>query len=328
MRADEAAAALVRRVRQVFIGQDAVLELVLAALAARAHVLVEGPPGTAKTLLASAVAASVGLKFSRVQLTPDLMPSDLLGTSVWLPHEGRFDFRPGPVFTDVLLADELNRAPPKTQAALLEAMQERQVTHDGVTHALGPRFWVLATQNPLEQEGTYPLPESQLDRFALKIAIDYPADEDERDILRAHRDHGEPALRLRAAESPVLSPAELDAWQAQASKVHVDDTILAYVRAVVRGTRSQPDLAWGAGPRAGVALVRLGQALALVRGRAYVVPDDVRDLIVPVLSHRVRLAPEAQIAGLSLRTILARLLAGIPVPVTHAPAASATAAAP
>jgi MoxR-like ATPase len=326
MRPDEVAQALERRIRSVFIGQDAVLELLLASLAARSHVLLEGPPGTAKTLLASAIAAFVGLRFARVQLTPDLMPSDLLGTSVWLPQEGRFDFRPGPVFTDVLLADELNRAPPKTQAALLEAMQERQVTYDGVTRSLGERFWVIATQNPLEQEGTYPLPESQLDRFALKVAIDYPADGDERDILTAHRDGGEPGERLRKSEGPVLTPEALAGWQQAAVGVHVADTILDYVRALVRGTRTQPDLAWGAGPRAGIALLRVGQALALVRGRTYVIPDDIRDLVYPVLAHRVRLAPEAQIAGLGLRAVISRLVAAVPVPTVHTPGASAAGA--
>ncbi len=323
MRPDEVAAALERRVREVFIGQDAALELLLAALAARAHVLLEGPPGTAKTLLAQAVAAAVGLRFARVQLTPDLMPSDLLGTSVWLPHAGRFDFRPGPVFTDVLLADELNRAPPKTQAALLEAMQERQVTYDGVSRALGEPFWVIATQNPLEQEGTFPLPESQLDRFAVKISLDYPGEQDERDVLAWHRDQGEPIDRLRRPAAPVLTPEQLAGWQATIGAVHVADVILDYVRALVRTTRVMSELMWGAGPRAGVALVRVGQALALGRGRAYVIPDDIRDLVLPVLSHRVRLAPEAQMAGVGVATVLGRLLAMVPVPALHPSGASA-----
>ncbi len=317
MRPADVAPAIEAKVREVFVGQDATLELLLAALAARTHVLLEGPPGTAKTLLAWAVAKAVGLGFKRVQLTPDLMPSDLLGTSVWLPHEGRFDFRAGPVFTDVLLADELNRAPPKTQAALLEAMQERQVTIDGTTRPLASAFWVVATQNPLEQEGTYPLPESQLDRFGLKIDIGYPSGQEERAVLLSHRDAGDPGERLRAEQAPVVAAAVLAEWQRAATQVHVDDTIVDYVQALVRATRSQPDLQWGAGPRAGVSILRCARALALVRRRDYVIPDDVRELVVPALDHRVRLAPEAQIAGLSVRTVLGRIIAAIPVPAVH-----------
>jgi MoxR-like ATPase len=328
MRPEEVAPAIERRVREVFVGHAQSVELLLAALAARAHVLIEGPPGTAKTLLAWSLARSVDLGFKRVQMTPDLMPSDLLGTSVWLPHEGRFDFRAGPLFTDVLLADELNRAPPKTQAALLEAMQERQITQDGVSRALSDGFWVVATQNPLEQEGTYPLPESELDRFSLKLTLDYPTSEEERAILEHHRDIGDPMERMRATVQPVIGRAALDAWQRHIATVHVADTVLDYVEAIVRATRHQADLSWGAGPRASVALVRCSRALALVRGRSYVVPDDVRELAEPVLAHRIRLAPEAQIAGQQVSTILERLLGSVPVPAVHAPVAQDEAPVP
>ncbi len=324
MQPAQVAGAIDRRVREVFVGHPEVVELVLAALAARAHVLLEGPPGTAKTLLAWSIARSVDLSFKRVQMTPDLMPSDLLGTSVWLPHEGRFDFRPGPLFTDVLLADELNRAPPKTQAALLEAMQERQVTHDGVSRPLSVSFWVIATQNPLEQEGTYPLPESELDRFAMQIPMGYPGAAAERDIIVMHRDTGEPGDRLRTDGAPVVSREALLGWQERARGVHVSDPIVDYVHQLVRATREQPDLSWGAGPRAALALLHCGRALALVRGRGYVIPDDVRDLAAPVLAHRLRLSPEAQVAGLKLDAVLTRILRAVPAPVSHETAVAAT----
>ncbi len=313
----EVAPSILRRIRCTVVGQQRAVELLLAALAARAHVLLEGPPGTAKSLLACSIASAVGLRFQRVQLTPDLMPADLLGTSVWLPNEGRFEFKGGPVFTDVLLADELNRAPPKTQAALLEAMQERQVTHDGCTRLLGECFWVVATQNPWEQEGTYPLPESQLDRFALKIKVDYPEPADERAILSRHRDAGDPIEQLHSGLPAVVDRETLRAWQQRARELRVDDIVLDYIHDLIRATRRQPDLEWGGGPRAGVALLRCAQALALVRRRTYVIPDDVRELVVPVLEHRLRLVAEAQIAGATVKGVLSRVLDGVPVPVLH-----------
>lgn len=315
----ETAAVLEHRIRDAFLGQSLVVELLLAAFGARAHVLLEGPPGTAKTLLAWSIANSVGLRFTRAQLTPDLMPSDLLGTSVWLPHEGRFELRPGPLFTDTLLADELNRAPPKTQAALLEAMQERRITLDGQTRELGDFFWVVATQNPLEQEGTYPLPESQLDRFALKIRMGYPDAADERQMLAVHIARGDPMEQMRAGREPALDVEALRQWQASIERIHFDEALVDYIHALVRATRQQPDLSWGAGPRAGIALVRVGRALASVRGRRYVIPDDIRDLVEPVLGHRVRIAPEAQVAGLDLATVLDRVVRAIPVPTVHPP---------
>ena len=311
--------AIETRVREVYFGQPLIVELMLAALGARAHVLLEGPPGTAKTLLAWSLANSVGLRFKRVQLTPDLMPSDLTGTSVWLPQEGRFEFREGPVFTDALLADELNRAPPKTQAALLEAMQERRVTLDGETRSLGERFWVVATQNPLEQEGTYPLPESELDRFALKLSVTYPDEASERRMLEHHHRGGDPMERMRAQGEGVATVEELTAWQEATESVHVDGSVLDYINRIVRGTRGHGDLAWGAGPRGAIALLRCGRALATVRRRDYVIPDDVRDLVGPALGHRVRVLPEAQIAGVTVDQVLGRIVADVPMPAVHGP---------
>jgi MoxR-like ATPase len=293
------------------------VELLLAALGAGSHVLLEGPPGTAKTLLAWTIAHSVGLSFKRAQLTPDLMPSDLIGTNVWLPNAGRFELRPGPLFTGVLLADELNRAPPKTQAALLEAMQERRITVDGETRELDPAFWVVATQNPLEQEGTYPLPESQLDRFGLKVSVTYPDTGSERALLRQYRDEGDALERAQHTLEPVLSRDELLGWRESIATVVVDDTVVDYIQTLVAATRNEPDLSFGAGPRAALALLACGRALANVRGRNYVVPDDIQELALPALGHRVRLAPEAQVAGITLQATLRRVLDAVPVPARH-----------
>jgi MoxR-like ATPase len=314
------AAALERRVTEVYHGDPRVVELLLTALASGTHVLLEGPPGTAKTLLAWSLAHSVGLTFKRAQMTPDLMPSDLLGTNVWLPNEARFELRPGPLFTGVLLADELNRAPPKTQAALLEAMQERRITLDGQTRELDPAFWVVATQNPLEQEGTYPLPESQLDRFGLKIAVGYPDAGSERALLRQYRDHGDAMHTARSALAPVIDRETFVAWRRSIDKVRVDDTIVDYIQSLVAATRALPDLAWGAGPRAALTLLGCGRGLAALRGRGYVIPDDIQALALPALAHRVRLAPEAQVAGVSVQSTLERLLQSVSVPAAHASA--------
>ncbi|MEM6533492.1 MAG: MoxR family ATPase [Myxococcota bacterium] len=296
------------------VGQQDALELLVAAIASRAHVILEGAPGVAKTLVANVVARRLGLEFKRVQMTPDLMPSDLLGTNVWLPAEGRFDFRRGPVFTDVLLTDELNRAPPKTQSALLQAMQERTVSMDGQEYDLGTGFWVVATQNPLDQEGTYPLPESALDRFALRVQVGFPSAAEELEVLQRHRDQGDALERAHSEERDSLDDSSLLAFREAATRVHVSRSVLEYIQAVVRATREQRELIHGAGPRAALALLDVGRGLALIRERDYVVPDDVRDLFQPCVAHRVRLAPEAMVTGVSIDEILERIMRGVPVP--------------
>ncbi|MEM6730966.1 MAG: MoxR family ATPase [Myxococcota bacterium] len=301
------------------VGQGRVVELVIACVGARAHVLLEGPPGVAKTLVASEIARAMGLGFKRVQMTPDLMPGDLLGTSVWLPNEGRFEFRRGPVFTHVLLADEINRAPPKTQAALLQAMQEHRVSLDGVEHDLGRDFWVVATQNPLDQEGTYPLPESQLDRFALKVTVEFPTAEEELEVLRRHQTLGDALERASTSTRDALSVDDVGAFQAAVRSIHVAEPVLEYIHTVVRMTREQPELSVGAGPRAALSLLDVSRSLAMVRAREFVVPDDVRDLFIACVGHRVRMAPEAVVTGVGVDEILERILRGVPVPEVGGP---------
>jgi MoxR-like ATPase len=323
MQPEEVAAAVARRIESVVIGQSAAVELLLAALGARAHVLLEGVPGTAKTLLAATIARCAGLHLERVHLTPDFDPRELLGSRVWLADEGRFQFRPGPVFGQMLLADELERAAPRAQAALLEAMQEGQVTCHGATRLLDRRFWLVATRNPFETQGVFPMPDSELDRFGLRVVLDCPSASEERSLMLAHREADDPHARLASLTEPVISPGELSLWQQHVARVHVADSVVQYMLALVRATRQQPELTLGAGPRASVWLLRCSQALALGRRRAYVLPDDVRDLVVPVLEHRLRLAPEAQIAGLTPRSVLGRLLSSITGPAVPLAVASA-----
>jgi MoxR-like ATPase len=299
--------ALETALSQVVLGQEhAVRELVVGVLA-DGHVLLEGVPGVAKTLLARALAASLRLQFARVQFTPDLMPSDLLGTRIYDAASKTWEQHKGPVFTDVLLADELNRTPPKTQAALLEAMQERQVTLDGERHDLGRAFFVIATENPLEFEGTYPLPEAQTDRFLLRIVMGYPSEAAELQLL-ARGDGHRPHL-----PEPVLDRAGLLALRDDVDRVRVDESVRAYVLRLVRATRGHPSLKLGASPRAGLLWLRAARAQALAAGRAYVLPDDVKVLARPVLMHRLLLSTEAELDGVSLADVLTRLLDEVPV---------------
>jgi MoxR-like ATPase len=286
------------------------LKLVVLSLVAEGHVIVEDFPGVGKTMLAKSLARSLALDFSRIQFTPDLLPSDVTGVNVFNQRANEFEFRAGPVFANVLLVDEINRASPKTQAALLEAMQESQVTIDGETYALDRPFIVIATQNPIEYEGTYPLPEAQLDRFAMRLAIGYPPLADEARML----DEQTTAPPLDSL-SPVATGEEVSAAIAEARAIFVEDSLNRYVVALLRHTRSSSRLALGASPRAGIALMRVAKARALADGRDYVLPDDVKAVAAPVLAHRLILAPEARSAGLTAEEVVGEAVEGTPVPV-------------
>lgn len=296
------------------VGQETVIDQALVAFLARGHALLEGVPGTAKTLLVRVLASALDARFGRIQFTPDLMPADVTGTTVLRDGGRTTEFRPGPIFTDLLLADEINRAPAKTQAALLEAMQERQVTVDGESRPLGPLFTVYATQNPVEYEGTYPLPEAQLDRFLLKIRVDYPPHDAELTMLDNYA-RGFDAERPDAAlPRPVLDADTLLALRSAADAVHVEPEVRSYIAAIVRATRDDPSITLGGSPRATVALFRAARANALLAGREFVTPDDVKDLAPAVLRHRILIAPELEVEGRSADDVLAQLLARVPAP--------------
>jgi MoxR-like ATPase len=302
--------ALRAAVGQVVIGQEVALRQIFVTLMVGGHSLVEGVPGVAKTLLVRTLASAVQLKFGRIQFTPDLMPSDILGTSILDQTNAEFRFREGPIFSELLLADEINRAPAKTQSALLEAMQEGTVTVDGTRHALSEFFTVFATQNPIDQEGTYPLPEAELDRFLFKILVDYPSEEDERALLRRH--HAEGAIPSEI--TPVLGPMEIERARAVVRGVKVSDEILAYVSELVRATRNDFQYALGASPRAGLLLLRGAKAQAVLEGRAFVLPEDVQEMWAPALRHRVMLDPGLEVEGQTADSALERTLRGITVP--------------
>jgi len=310
----EAYGAMRREAARVLVGHEATFELLVVSLLAGGHALLEGVPGTAKTLAAKTLAALTAGRFQRVQFTPDLLPSDILGTNVLQMGSGEFHLREGPIFCDVLLADEINRAPAKTQSALLEAMEERQVTIDGTRYALSPNFLVVATQNPVEYEGTYPLPEAQLDRFLFKVLVPYADEETEREILRRYH-HGFDPHHLEAAGlRPLLDRDGLLACRRQVQAVTVDEALVDYTTRLVRATREASDLVMGSSVRGAIALLLAAKALAAIRGRGYVVPDDVKELAGPALRHRVLLQPEAEIQGLSADDVLERVLGGLEVP--------------
>ena len=313
----EQGAELVRRIQaavaQRVIGQDAVIEDALVTFLARGHVLIEGVPGTAKTLLVRTLASALDARFSRIQFTPDLMPSDVTGVSMLRDPAVGFEFRPGPVFTEILLADEINRAPAKTQAALLEAMAERQVTVDGVTHPLEAPFTVFATQNPVEHEGTYPLPEAQLDRFLLKTVMGYPSHEAELAMLASHEGGFDPE-QVTVLVAPLIGEAEVRALRALVDRVRVAPEIQGYIAAITRGTRGDPSISLGASPRATVALMRAARAGAVLEGRDYVVPDDVKGRVRSVLRHRITLAPELEVEGRTVDEVVDMVVSRVKVP--------------
>lgn len=307
-----------RRVRQelskAIAGQEAVLEQVLVAVLANGHVLLEGVPGVAKTLTVRAFAKTLGLEYGRIQFTPDLMPSDVIGTNIFDIRNSEFALRKGPIFVNVLLADEINRTPPKTQAALLEAMEERRVTIDGEPHPLPPPFLVFATQNPIDFEGTYPLPEAQQDRFLLKIVVDYPEPEHEIDVLRRHHAGFRPQSLEDAGLETVISAEDLAQLQAQVATTAVEEKVFEYIQNIVLATRRANDLSVGASPRAGIALLNASKALARLRGREFVIPDDVKHMALPVLRHRVLLRPEAEVEGLTVEQVVRGLVEAQVVP--------------
>ncbi len=300
-------------VERAVVGKRDALELLLLGLLADGHVLIEDFPGLAKTLMARSFAQVCRLEFARVQFTPDLMPSDITGSSIFDQRTGEFEFRPGPIFTNLLLADEINRAPPKTQAALLEAMQERQVTIDGETHPLAPPFLVLATQNPIEYEGTYPLPEAQLDRFLLRIRVGYPSREDELEVLERRRERKTDEIELR----PLLDAQTLGALQRAVEEVHVAESVSLYIVDLVTATRVNPRVQVGASPRGTLALLKLARCRAVLAGRDYVTPDDVKAVAVPALAHRLTLRPEVWVQQIQQDDVVGECLASVPTPAAE-----------
>jgi MoxR-like ATPase len=301
-------------VGKAVVGQDAVIGGVLVALLCGGHVLLEGVPGVAKTLLIRALATALDLDTKRVQFTPDLMPGDVTGSLVYDARTAAFNFRPGPVFTNLLLADEINRTPPKTQAALLEAMEERQVSIDGTPRPLPQPFLVAATQNPIEYEGTYPLPEAQLDRFLLKLSVPLPERDAELNVLRAHHRGFDPRDLKAAGITPVAGAADLAAGRAAVQRVDVAEPVLAYIVDLCRATRAAPALELGASPRGATALLAAAKAFAWLSGRDYVVPDDVKGYVPATLRHRVRLRADAELDGVTVESVLGAVLASVPAP--------------
>ncbi|MBV8446194.1 MAG: MoxR family ATPase [Candidatus Dormibacteraeota bacterium] len=299
---------------RAIVGQQHVIDGLFIAVITGGHVLLEGVPGTAKTLMARAVAAVLDARFTRVQFTPDLLPADIIGTNVFRPDSGTFEFHPGPIFTDTLLADEINRAPAKTQAALLEAMEERQVTSEGRSMPLGDRFMVVATQNPVEYEGTYPLPEAQLDRFFFKLEVNVPDPVAESAMLRRF-DAGFDPLALEAAGvHAIIDSNALRAVRDEVRTVRIGEELLGYITAITAATRSSADLTLGASPRGAIALLRGAKAMAAMQGRDYVVPDDVKEICVPALRHRLVRRPEAEIQGIGEVAAVQRALGRVAVP--------------
>nr|WP_239120851.1 MoxR family ATPase [Catellatospora chokoriensis] len=301
-------------VAKAVVGQDGVVAGLVIALLCRGHVLLEGPPGVAKTLLVRSLGAALDLEMKRIQFTPDLMPGDVTGSVVYDPRSAEFQFRPGPVFTNVLLADEINRTPPKTQSSLLEVMEERQVSADGVTRPLPEPFLVAATQNPIEHEGTYPLPEAQVDRFLLKLTVPLPARDEELGVLRAHHAGFDPRDLGAVGIKAVAGPMELAAAREAVGRVTVTEPVLGYIVDVCRATRATPSVELGASPRGATSLLATAKAWAWLGGRDHVTPDDVKVMARPTLRHRLRLTPEAELEGVTAESVLDSVLASVPTP--------------
>ena len=301
---------IIGQVRKVIVGKEKVLEQVMLAVLTNSHILFEDYPGLAKTLLARSFAMSMGCEFSRIQFTPDLLPADITGTYIYNVKNADFDLRRGPVFTNVLLADEINRAPPKTQAALLESMQERQITLDGKTHQLQDPFIVMATQNPIEYEGVYPLPEAQLDRFLVKLSLGYPSKVEEVEIMkrRMERAHEEVSLE------PVVDDKQILELQKRVEQIHVDDDILGYIADLVQGTRAHRQVEIGASPRGSLAIFKLSRARAVYHSRDYVIPDDVKEVVVPALIHRMIMKAESWVKGTDPKAVVDEVVKTVPVP--------------
>nr|WP_033376161.1 MoxR family ATPase [Porphyrobacter sp. AAP82] len=301
-------------IAKAIVGQEAMVDMLLVALLSEGHVLLEGPPGTAKTFLAQSFVTTLGLDFGRIQFTPDLLPGDILGSNLFNFQTSQFTLTRGPIFCDLLLADEINRTPPKTQAALLEAMQERRVTLDGETHRLPDRFMVVATQNPIENQGVYPLPEAQLDRFLFKLLVPYPAEEEEARIVATYGKRSGPQRPADLGVTAVTNAAGLAAATAAVGEVTVAEDITRYVVRLIRATREHAELTVGASPRAAVLLAGAARARAALEGRAYVIPDDVKALAVPVLRHRLTLSPAAEIEGRDIEALVAELVEATEAP--------------
>ena len=300
---------IAENIKKVIIGKNRAIELAVVALVCQGHILIEDVPGVGKTMLARSLAKSTGCSYSRIQFTPDLLPSDITGVSIYNQKEGDFEFKSGPVISQLVLADEINRATPKTQSALLESMDERQVTVEGVTHVLPRPFMVMATQNPIEYEGTFPLPEAQLDRFFLKISLGYPSLAEEESILSS-QENTHPIELLEA----VVSSDEIVKIQDAVKTIYVDELVRSYIVSIVHATRDNEDIALGSSPRGSLAMARGTQALALMRGRDYVLPDDVKELAVPMLAHRIIVSSGARMQGITSEEIVARILDTVPVP--------------
>jgi MoxR-like ATPase len=299
-------------IAQVIVGQEKMIELLLVALLADGHVLIEGIPGVAKTLTAKLIAKTVSVQFSRIQFTPDLMPSDVLGTSVFNTKTTEFEYKKGPIFANLILIDEINRAPAKTQAALFEVMEERQITMDGTTYRMSPPFIVLATQNPIEQEGTYRLPEAQLDRFIFKIEVNYPSLEEEIKIIdSAQIRKGKPDnVPIQA----VLTAESLETYRQKVREVHVEPSLIKYIAQLVSQTRNHSALYLGASPRASLAILNSSKALAAINGRDFVTPEDIKEVVFPVLRHRILLTPEKEMEGIEVDTIIKQIIQTVEIP--------------